>query len=200
MLADGSDTGRLLWEQPSAAIAINWGVLWRSLRANVADERYHAGRSMLSFAATADGVEVVLEDGTTDRYDLLVGADGYRSAVRSHVHSGSAPHYAGYILWRGNYPEARVEDRVNLDRAVNAFQTVVFDGGHSIFYMIPDFDNQTDLGRRRVNWAIYTPQPPGLDFTEPTSITPGEVSEELYSYLDTLLTRVFHPRCKPSSA
>ncbi len=57
--------------------------------------------------------------------------------------------------------------------------------------MIPDFDDRTDPGHRRVNWLVFTPPPPGLDFTEPTSIPPGEVSAELYRHLDQLLATAF---------
>jgi 2-polyprenyl-6-methoxyphenol hydroxylase-like FAD-dependent oxidoreductase len=57
--------------------------------------------------------------------------------------------------------------------------------------VIPDFDDRTDPGHRRVNWAVYTPQPPGLDFEEPTSIPPGEVPPELYAHLDALLSSSF---------
>src|SRR5262249_41182482 len=48
-------------------------------------------------------------------------------------------------------------------------------------------------GHRRVNWGIYAPQPPGLDFAEPTSIPPGEVTREYYTHLDRLLASAFPP-------
>ena len=56
-----------------------------------------------------------------------------------------------------------------------------------IIYVVPDFDGRTDPGHRRVNWLVFTPPPPGMDFTEPTSIPPGEVSADLYRHLDQLL-------------
>jgi 2-polyprenyl-6-methoxyphenol hydroxylase-like FAD-dependent oxidoreductase len=59
--------------------------------------------------------------------------------------------------------------------------------------MIPDFDDRTDPGHRRVNWGVYTPLPPGLDVAEPTSIPPGAVSPALYRHLDDLLTTAFPP-------
>jgi hypothetical protein len=37
----------LLWTQPAPAAHNNWGVLWRSLRAGVADARYHDGVTLL---------------------------------------------------------------------------------------------------------------------------------------------------------
>lgn len=50
-------------------------------------------------------VEVTFTDLTTERYDLVIGADGIRSLVRSLVF-GTAyqPTYAGQVCWRYNVP------------------------------------------------------------------------------------------------
>jgi 2-polyprenyl-6-methoxyphenol hydroxylase-like FAD-dependent oxidoreductase len=48
-------------------------------------ERLHTGAPVASFEQDADGVTVTLADGSTARGDLLVGADGIRSAVRSEL-------------------------------------------------------------------------------------------------------------------
>jgi 2-polyprenyl-6-methoxyphenol hydroxylase-like FAD-dependent oxidoreductase len=195
VIADGSPGGRRLWEQPGAAVTNNWGLLWRNLRGNVPDERYHDGCSVDSILDVEHGVAVTFADGTTEWFDAVVGADGYRSTVREHLHPGSAPEYAGYVLWRGNYEESRVANRAPIERAdaSNAWHTVVFEGGHGVVYMIPDFDDRSDPGRRRVNWAVYAPQPPGLGFEEPTSVPPGDVTPDLYSHLDRILSADFPP-------
>ncbi len=195
VLDDGTPQGRVLWKQPGRAVTNNWGVLWRSLRANVDDGDYHGGVTMRSYRADPDGVTVTLGDGSRRRFDALVGADGYRSSIRRSMPWGSEADYAGYVLWRGNYEEARVTDRTWIERtdAARAWTTVCFDGGHGVVYMIPGFDDRTDPGHRRVNWAVYTPQPEGLDFTEPTSIPPGHVGRGLHAHLDRLLTERFPP-------
>jgi 2-polyprenyl-6-methoxyphenol hydroxylase-like FAD-dependent oxidoreductase len=41
------------------------------------------------------------EDGRTARGDLLIGADGLRSAVRSTLFGPEPPRYGGYAAWRG---------------------------------------------------------------------------------------------------
>ena len=196
LLHDGSALGRVMWHQHSAGFANNWGVLWQSLRTGVDDQRYHDGAMVEVLEEDTDGVVVRLGSGATERFDILVGADGYRSAVRARLHPGSKPDYAGYILWRGNYPERRVSDRTAIDRADDngaALSMVCFHGGHGVFYMIPNFDHRTDPGHRRVNWAIYTAQPDSLDFGEPSSIPPGSVTAELYTHLDRLLSTSFPP-------
>jgi 2-polyprenyl-6-methoxyphenol hydroxylase-like FAD-dependent oxidoreductase len=195
ILADGTPSGRLLWTQLGLAAHNNWGVLWRSLRAGVADARYHDGVTLHGFSQDADGVTAVFDDGSSQRFDLLVGADGYRSVIRQQVLPDTRPQYAGYILWRGNYPESRLRHRAAINRGTEAgaWHYICLDGGHGIVYMIPNFDDRTDPGHRRVNWGIYAPQPQGLDFSEPTSIPPGEVTPELYTHLDRLLASAFPP-------
>lgn len=62
------------------------------------------GTVVTSFAQDGDGVEVTLDDGTTERGDLLVGADGLYSTVRAGLFGEAAPRYAGYSVWRGVAP------------------------------------------------------------------------------------------------
>ena len=195
ILADGTPSGRLLWTQPALAAHNNWGVLWRSLRAGVVDARYHDGVTLDRFSQEADGVTAVFDDGSSQRFDLLVAADGYRSVIRHQVMPRTRPEYAGYILWRGNYPECRLNNRAAIQRGteVGAWHCICLDGGHGIVYMIPDFNGRADPGHRRVNWGVYAPQPPGLELSEPTSIPPGEVTSELYAHLDRLLASAFPP-------
>jgi 2-polyprenyl-6-methoxyphenol hydroxylase-like FAD-dependent oxidoreductase len=47
------------------------------------------------------GVRVLLADGSEERGDLVIGADGVQSAVRRQLWSDSRPRYAGYTAWRG---------------------------------------------------------------------------------------------------
>ena len=193
IVADGTPAGRRLWRQPASVVANNWGVLWRSLRAGVPDDRYHDGMPLAAFRADANGTTATFADGSSRTFDVLVGADGYRSLVRSHLSAQTRPDYAGYVAWRGNYPEERLVQRAVIDRGdeERAWFPVCFDGGHGIVYVVPGFDGRTDPGHRRVNWLVFTPPPPGMDFTEPTSIPPGEVSADLYRHLDRLLTTAF---------
>jgi 2-polyprenyl-6-methoxyphenol hydroxylase-like FAD-dependent oxidoreductase len=52
-----------------------------------------------------DAVEVTFTDWTTGRYDLVIGADGIRSLVRSLAFGTQyQPSYAGQVCWRYNVP------------------------------------------------------------------------------------------------
>ncbi|MDX6744823.1 FAD-dependent monooxygenase [Actinocorallia sp. A-T 12471] len=49
---------------------------------------------------TGDGVDVVFRDGSTGSYDLVVGADGIRSHVRSLIGIEARPEPVGMGIWR----------------------------------------------------------------------------------------------------
>ncbi len=187
--------GRRLWGQESEGEANNWGNLWRSLRSRVPDDIYRVGVEVAGYTPGSGGVDVTFEDGTTDRFDAVVGADGYRSQVRELLHPHSEPRYAGYVLWRGNYEETRVDDRSWLDETADdgSWYTVCYPGGHGVFYMIPGFEGRSDPGHRRVNWAAYAPAPPGRDFSHPSSLAPGTVDADLYEVFDALVEEHFPP-------
>lgn len=56
------------------------------------------------YAQDADGVTARFADGQEERGDLLIGADGIRSAVRGQLLGPHQTHYAGYTAWRGIVP------------------------------------------------------------------------------------------------
>jgi len=192
---DGEPTGRLLWRQAGQATLNNWSILWSNLRARVDDLSYRDGTAVDGFKSDAGGVTVTLNDGSEERFDVLVAADGYRSRIRTTLFPGTEPDYAGYVLWRGNYPESRLTDRGPLEAAdaEHGWYTICNPGGHGVIYMIPGADNRADIGHRRVNWAIYGPTPAQCTFEQPGSVAPGDVDEDLDQVLEQLLDEHFPP-------
>jgi 2-polyprenyl-6-methoxyphenol hydroxylase-like FAD-dependent oxidoreductase len=57
-----------------------------------------------------DHAEVKLSDGSTQRFDLVVGADGIRSQVREAVSGPVAPRYTGFGVWRSVHARPRTLD------------------------------------------------------------------------------------------
>lgn len=91
--------------------------LYRPLLSAVIRERAMAlGASMrlettvVGLQHTQDGVEVEFNDGSTDTYDMVVGADGLRSRVRSLVFGNVvAPQLAGQYVLRWMAPGPPIE-------------------------------------------------------------------------------------------
>ena len=90
---------------------------------------------------------------------FVIGADGARSTVRSLMLPDVAPHYSGYVAWRGLVPEGELDaaSRAVLD-GVFAFQ---HDEGEQMLleYLVPGEDGSTAPGQRRWNWVWYRKVP-----------------------------------------
>ena len=59
------------------------------------------GAACVGFRQDATGVWARFSDGREERGDVLIGADGLRSVVRSQLLGPEKPRYAGYTAWRG---------------------------------------------------------------------------------------------------
>ncbi|MEU5083601.1 MULTISPECIES: FAD-dependent oxidoreductase [Streptomyces] len=60
------------------------------------------GAQVTGYVQDGTGVTVRFADGSEERGDVLVGADGIHSAVRAQLRGPQPPHYTGYIAWRGH--------------------------------------------------------------------------------------------------
>ncbi|QNP75249.1 FAD-dependent monooxygenase [Streptomyces roseirectus] len=173
-----SPLGRAIATDPFPFHSYNWGPLWRELRGRVpATADFRAGSAIEAVEFTPGGAEVHA-GGRTERYDVVIGADGYRSTVRAALYADVLPEYAGYLAWRGAYPVERLGDAELWAEDECAY--VVFPGGHLVVYRIPD-----GAGGHRVNWVLYTVPPAGLDqgMRTPTSLPPGTAGDGLRAHL-----------------
>jgi 2-polyprenyl-6-methoxyphenol hydroxylase-like FAD-dependent oxidoreductase len=82
-------------------VVVHRADLLRELAAGLEKDRTHCGARCVAIENKADGVLARFADGREASADLLVGADGLHSVVRSQLHGPSKPRYAGYTCWRG---------------------------------------------------------------------------------------------------
>jgi 2-polyprenyl-6-methoxyphenol hydroxylase-like FAD-dependent oxidoreductase len=82
-------------------IAIHRARLQEVLHEALGPEPLTLGVKVVGFREESDGIAVRLSDGSEVRGELLVGADGLRSTVRSQLLNDGEPRYAGYTSWRG---------------------------------------------------------------------------------------------------
>ncbi|QNS03384.1 Rossmann-fold NAD(P)-binding domain-containing protein [Streptomyces xanthii] len=187
-----SPLGRDLWTTPFPFRAYNWGSLWRELRRRVpADVEVRSGSPVREVAADPDGDGVLLRTGTgaPERFDLVVGADGYRSVVRAAACGDVRPEYAGYTAWRGAFPVERLAAPGLWPEDECAY--VVFPGGHLIVYRIPEGSG----GGRHANWVLYTTPPPGHAPApdSPVSLPPGTAPAPLRDHLAYVAAELLPP-------
>jgi 2-polyprenyl-6-methoxyphenol hydroxylase-like FAD-dependent oxidoreductase len=100
--------GKLLYlNSPSFAGETNLGValrrpeLQRVLHESLPEGTVRVNSPLERFEADDTGVTVLLRDGQTLRCDVLIGADGLRSAVRAQLAGIQNPTYSGQTCWRG---------------------------------------------------------------------------------------------------
>lgn len=78
-------------------------ILAQATRASGAHVRL--GCTFSSIEQDAEGVDVGFTDGTRQRYDLVIGADGLYSSVRAAVFPDAPkPQYSGQAVWRAVLP------------------------------------------------------------------------------------------------
>lgn len=81
-----------------ALVQIHRGELHRVLRDAVGREHIEMGTTVLDLSPDGEGASVVLSNGSRRRYDLVIGADGMRSRIRTMVF-GEHPRLFGGEGW-----------------------------------------------------------------------------------------------------
>jgi salicylate hydroxylase len=119
-------------------------------------------------AETRNGVAGLrFADGSSAEADVVVGADGIRSAVRASVFGGEGPRYVGTMCWRALAPAEAIPKELH-DRCVNQWSGP---GGFVISYFIRQ--------GRFVNFVAVRQQP---GWTEQSWSVPSTVDEMLAAF------------------
>ncbi len=99
---------------------------------------------------------VVLQSGERLNADLVIGADGFRSTLRSIVMPGVEPAYAGYVAWRGMIDEAAMSPALQRD-LFPLFAFMLPPGEQMLGYPVPGSNNDLRSGHRRYTFVWYRP-------------------------------------------
>jgi 2-polyprenyl-6-methoxyphenol hydroxylase-like FAD-dependent oxidoreductase len=157
-------TGRRVYGRDGSVIAsvrfpqtnTSWDRLFDLLRKAFPVERYHLGKKLVGLHPRSDGVGLSFADGSRAKADLVVGADGIRSAVRAAVLPGIEPLYAGYVAWRGLTEESELPPAARAE----LFDSFVFclpPGEQMLGYPVAGPGNNLAPGHRRFNFVWYRP-------------------------------------------
>jgi len=146
--------GNVIKHRKFPQILTSWDRLQNLARSVQPDGTYHLNNNLIGFDQDANGVTARFENGRVERGDILVAADGFRSAVRNILAPQVQPLYAGYVIWRSVVEEA------DLDLATRAavFEKFAFflEPGHEVLgYPIAGPDHDLRPGRRRYNFVWY---------------------------------------------
>ena len=103
------------------------------------------------------GVRVHFANGRSERADLLVECDGFRSSVRAHLAPEAQPIYSGYYIWRGapNEFDLSPETRRTMFPYYSFF---LADQLQALGYPISGLDDELRTGHRRYNFGLVSRQ------------------------------------------
>jgi 2-polyprenyl-6-methoxyphenol hydroxylase-like FAD-dependent oxidoreductase len=184
----------------------SWEAIYRTLVAAFPAGHCHRGIEVTGFDQEPDRgpVTVRLGDGRNVEADLLVCADGWRSSARERLLPQVAPHYAGYIAWRGTLDESDAPADL-VDFLDDSFTfSDARSGGHALCYFIPGAEARTQPGERRLNWVWYVHVDEGPEFdtilTDDAgerrigSVPQGRVAPAVVERMREAAVRELHPR------
>ena len=95
-------------------------------------EHIHLGHRLIGLENKGDSIEAWFDNGARIKVDLLVGADGINSTVRTALFGAEDPRFAGCVAYRGLVPAERIAD---LGLEIGS-QSWVGPGGHFVHYFV----------------------------------------------------------------
>jgi 2,6-dihydroxypyridine 3-monooxygenase len=146
--------GSLVHERAHRYRFSSWNTIYRALLAQLPPQRYRLNSEVVGFSQDTDGVEITLRSGQRLRRDMLVCADGVGSPGRAALLPHVAPHYAGYVAWRGTVPEADLDPTTRAALA-DAITYQVLPSSHILVYPIPCTAGSRHPGSRLMNVVWY---------------------------------------------
>lgn len=105
----------------------------------------------LAFEQDETGVQITLQDGARSRGDVLIGADGVHSQVRSQLTGADRPHFTGCVAWRGLIQSSLLPSRFSRPVGTNW----VGSGGHVVTYPVRGLESFNFVGIvERDDWQV----------------------------------------------
>lgn len=153
-------TGGIEGELSLPQVLTSWDRLYKLLFSRLPRDRYHQGKSLATVAQSAAKVTATFEDGSSATADLLIGADGHRSTVRSIFAPDIQPQYAGYVAWRGLVAEADVSEATR-QAIFSHFTFSLPQHEQMLGYPVAGAGEDMRPGHLRYNYVWYRPADEG---------------------------------------
>jgi len=146
--------GSVIAEKPQLQIVTSWDRLRQVLLKAIDRQHYHFGHAVER--VEQDGSEVIVRfaNGRSERADLLIGCDGFRSTIRGLLAPDVQPIYSGYYIWRGAPNEADLSSETR--RTMFPYYSFFLgERLQALGYPISGTDDELRAGHRRYNWGWY---------------------------------------------
>ena len=100
--------GSVLTQHAYPQVLASWPRLYEVLRNALPLDCYRHAANCVRVEGVEANASAHFADGSVERADLIVAADGVRSTIRAQLAPAVRPIYAGYVAWRGLVEEARL--------------------------------------------------------------------------------------------
>jgi 2-polyprenyl-6-methoxyphenol hydroxylase-like FAD-dependent oxidoreductase len=154
--------GSVVSERPLPQILTAWGKMYHVLRSALPAQNYQSGATVADVADGPDFATVTMSDGSTLKFDMVVAADGFRSAVREKFLPEVQLQYAGYVAWRGLVDELTLSAETR-EALFEKFAFGLPPTEQIIGYPVAGQGNSTKPGERRYNFVWYRPTSEDVD-------------------------------------
>lgn len=179
----GEETSRLAMSDEaeqkygSPQLTLHRADLMNALEQAVPEGVMHFSSKLASLEQDDEGVTLAFEDGSTETFDAVIGADGIHSAVRKSLFGEESPRFTGVVAFRAVVPAAALEGQPDLGAFTKWW-------GNDPFTQIVTFP----LNRGEDIFIFATIHQDS--WTEESWTTPGSADElrELYAH--------FHPEAR----
>ncbi|MCP3024370.1 FAD binding domain-containing protein [Cupriavidus basilensis] len=131
-----------------------WGKMYHVLRSAFTGGTYRTGANVVSVRSEPGRAVVMLDDGSIHHADLVIAADGFRSALRECLLPEARLQYAGYIAWRGLVDETSLSEATR-DMLFEKFAFCLPPREQILGYPVAGQGNSTRVGERRYNFVWY---------------------------------------------
>lgn len=146
--------GAVLSERAMPQTLTAWGKMYHVLRSAFPDVHYHSGGTVAAVDDGPDHATVTLSDGTVHRADIVIAADGFKSAIREQFLPDVKLEYAGYVAWRGLVDEMSLSQQTR-DALFEKFAFCLPPREQILGYPVAGLGNSTVPGERRYNFVWY---------------------------------------------
>jgi 2-polyprenyl-6-methoxyphenol hydroxylase-like FAD-dependent oxidoreductase len=146
--------GDVIAEKPQLQIVTSWDRLRQVLLKAIDRQHYHFGHVFERVEQDGNTAQVYFSNGRSERADLVIGCDGFRSSVRAYLAPEVQPIYSGYYIWRGapNESDLSPETRKTMFPYFSFFMA---DELLALGYPISGADDELRAGHRRYNLLWY---------------------------------------------
>jgi 2-polyprenyl-6-methoxyphenol hydroxylase-like FAD-dependent oxidoreductase len=146
--------GSVMSERQLPQTLTAWSKMYHVLRSALPDQHYHCGAVVTDLADGPERATITLSDGSRVHADLVIAADGFRSAVREKFLPDVQLKYAGYVAWRGLVEELALSGETHA-ALFDKFAFCLPPREQIIGYPVAGQRNSTKPGERRYNFVWY---------------------------------------------